>query len=92
MPQKNTRLTRYKRPQIQLPHAYLRLWDIGGQQALRSLWSKYYASCHAIVFVVDSTDVGDANLAHLRALADGGAGSTRASTHHIHMYQSRIPS
>lgn len=26
---------------------------------MRGLWQSYYASCHAIVFVVDSTDVGD---------------------------------
>lgn len=58
---------------VQLPHAYLRIWDIGGQQSLRSLWSKYYSAAHAIVFVVDSTDVGDGNLAHLRAAAQNPA-------------------
>ena len=47
---------------ITLPDMYLRLWDVGGQHSLRGLWQHYYASCHAIVFVVDSTDVGDADL------------------------------
>jgi len=39
-----------------LPSVYMKLWDIGGQESLRSLWTQYYTSCHAIVFVVDSTD------------------------------------
>ncbi|KAI9753520.1 MAG: hypothetical protein M4579_005117 [Chaenotheca gracillima] len=44
---------------ITLPDLYLKIWDIGGQHSLRSLWHSYYASCHAIVFVIDSSDVGD---------------------------------
>ena len=44
---------------LSLPTLYLKLWDVGGQQSLRQLWSSYYSSCHAIIFVVDSTDVGD---------------------------------
>ncbi|CAG80538.2 ADP-ribosylation factor family-domain-containing protein [Yarrowia lipolytica] len=35
---------------------HLKLWDVGGQENLRTLWNAYYAECHAIVFVVDSTD------------------------------------
>lgn len=38
---------------------YLRIWDVGGQLSLRNLWRSYYAAAHAIVFVVDSTDLGD---------------------------------
>ncbi|CCK67903.1 Arf family GTPase ARL3 KNAG_0A02140 [Huiozyma naganishii CBS 8797] len=34
----------------------LKFWDVGGQEALRNMWSEYYSQCHAIVFVVDSTD------------------------------------
>jgi ADP-ribosylation factor related protein 1 len=30
-------------------------WDLGGSQSLRVLWSKYYAECHAVCYVVDST-------------------------------------
>lgn len=37
---------------------YLKVWDVGGQITMRNLWQSYYSSCHAIVFVVDSTDVG----------------------------------
>ncbi|GME25087.1 Ras GTPAse [Neofusicoccum parvum] len=53
---------------ITLPDMYLKIWDVGGQHSLRGLWQSYYTSCHAIVFVIDSTDIGDADLA---ALADG---------------------
>jgi ADP-ribosylation factor related protein 1 len=41
---------------------YLKLWDVGGQHSLRRLWQSYYISCHAIVFVIDSTDIGDGTL------------------------------
>jgi len=41
---------------IHFPDLTLKLWDIGGQDSLRRLWSSYYSSCHAIVFVIDSAD------------------------------------
>jgi ADP-ribosylation factor related protein 1 len=44
---------------------YLKIWDVGGQHSLRGLWQSYYSSCHAIVFVIDSTDVGDADLTRI---------------------------
>ena len=44
---------------IPLPDMYLKIWDVGGQHSLRKLWQSYYKSCHAIIFVVDSSDVGD---------------------------------
>ena len=50
---------------IDLPDMYLRIWDVGGQHTLRGLWQSYYASAHAIVFLVDSTDIGDGDLSHL---------------------------
>ncbi len=31
-------------------------WDLGGQAGLRSIWDKYYADSHAVMFVVDATD------------------------------------
>ncbi|OZJ03876.1 hypothetical protein BZG36_03962, partial [Bifiguratus adelaidae] len=34
----------------------LNFWDLGGQSDLRSIWTKYYAECHGIIFVVDATD------------------------------------
>ena len=47
---------------IILPDMYLKIWDVGGQHSLRKLWESYYASCHAIVFIIDSTDIGDGSL------------------------------
>ena len=65
---------------IDLPDVYLRVWDVGGQHSLRRLWHNYYGSCHAIVFVVDSTDVGDADIAQLaQGSADGGASGSNSS-------------
>lgn len=49
---------------IALPDMYLKLWDVGGQLSLRKLWQSYYASAHAIVFIIDSTDIGDGSLEH----------------------------
>jgi ADP-ribosylation factor related protein 1 len=37
---------------------YIKIWDVGGQMSLRRLWQSYYKSCHGIVFLVDSTDLG----------------------------------
>ncbi|KAK9459666.1 ADP-ribosylation factor family-domain-containing protein [Lipomyces oligophaga] len=41
---------------IRINSINLKLWDVGGQDMLRTLWKEYYAEAHAIVFVVDSTD------------------------------------
>lgn len=34
----------------------LKFWDLGGQLSLRSMWSRYYRSCHGIIFIIDLTD------------------------------------
>ena len=57
---------------LPLPDMYLKIWDVGGQLALRKLWQSYYSSCHAIIFIIDSTDIGDGNLDRL-SLSFGGA-------------------
>ena len=50
---------------------YLKIWDVGGQLSLRKLWQSYYKSAHAIVFVVDSTDVGgDADISKVPGYLD----------------------
>ncbi|OAJ39960.1 hypothetical protein BDEG_23751 [Batrachochytrium dendrobatidis JEL423] len=41
---------------VDVKNVRLNFWDLGGQRELRSIWEKYYSECHAIVFVVDSTD------------------------------------
>ncbi|PVH99692.1 ARF/SAR superfamily [Periconia macrospinosa] len=55
------------------PPIYLKIWDVGGQHSLRGLWQSYYTSCHAIVFVIDSSDVGNATLAELSSTARANA-------------------
>ncbi|KAI1854946.1 hypothetical protein JX265_002585 [Neoarthrinium moseri] len=67
---------------LTLPDMYLKIWDVGGQLSLRKLWQSYYSSCHAIIFIIDSTDIGD-GLLPLGALsasdpagAGGGAGES----------------
>ena len=32
------------------------VWDLGGQDKLRKVWSTYFVGAHAIILVVDSTD------------------------------------
>merc|ERR1712157_342949 len=32
------------------------MWDIGGQESLRSSWQTYYSNTHFILLVIDSTD------------------------------------
>lgn len=34
------------------------IWDLGGQIKMRTLWERYYEEAHAIIFVVDSSDIG----------------------------------
>ena len=62
---------------ITLPDMYLKIWDVGGQHSLRKLWQSYYSSCHAIIFVIDSSDVGDADLSYLASQRNGSGSSAR---------------
>ncbi|KAL0075768.1 ADP-ribosylation factor family-domain-containing protein [Phycomyces blakesleeanus] len=41
---------------VDIKSARINFWDLGGQRDLHSIWERYYTECHAIVFVVDSTD------------------------------------
>lgn len=43
---------------IALSDMYLKIWDVGGQLSLRKLWTSYYKAAHAVVFVLDSSDLG----------------------------------
>jgi ADP-ribosylation factor-like protein 2 len=36
----------------------INLWDVGGQQSLRSYWRNYFESTDGLIWVVDSNDVG----------------------------------
>ncbi|MFH4974262.1 hypothetical protein AB6A40_000971 [Gnathostoma spinigerum] len=35
----------------------LNFWDLGGQKDLHSLWHKYFEDSHALIFIVDSSDM-----------------------------------
>lgn len=59
---------------VDLGECYLKIWDVGGQHTLRGLWQNYYSSCHAIVFVIDSTDVGDADVEKINEGSAPGGG------------------
>ncbi|KMZ73847.1 putative ADP-ribosylation factor [Zostera marina] len=32
------------------------IWDLGGQEKLRTSWTTYYRGAHAVIVVIDSTD------------------------------------
>ncbi|KAI9246845.1 ADP-ribosylation factor family-domain-containing protein [Sporodiniella umbellata] len=41
---------------VDIKSSRINFWDLGGQVELQPIWERYYKECHAIVFVVDSTD------------------------------------
>ncbi|XP_013419271.1 ADP-ribosylation factor-related protein 1-like [Lingula anatina] len=43
---------------IDVKSVRLNFWDLGGQEELQSLWDKYYAECHAVIYMVDGADRG----------------------------------
>ncbi|EPY42857.1 Arf/Sar family, other [Angomonas deanei] len=49
------------------------IWDVGGQQRLRSLWHYYYQNTNGIIFVIDSADhdrIGEAKSEMEKLLED----------------------
>ena len=43
---------------VQYKNICFNIWDIGGQERLRTLWQHYFESNDAIIYVVDSSDLG----------------------------------
>jgi len=43
--------------EVDVGHLSIKMWDLGGQTALRALWPHYYGQTDGIVFVVDSSDI-----------------------------------
>ena len=41
---------------LQVGKVKLTVWDVGGQEKIRTLWRHYYENVNGLVFVVDSTD------------------------------------
>jgi small GTP-binding protein len=54
--------------------AVLQIWDLGGQQNLRSFWATYFKDTDAVIMVVDSTDRARVGVTKVRA----GAGAASA--------------
>mmetsp|Transcript_47539 Transcript_47539/g.117722 ORF Transcript_47539/g.117722 Transcript_47539/m.117722 type:complete len:188 (+) Transcript_47539:79-642(+) len=51
------------------------IWDVGGQDKIRTLWRHYYDNTDALIFLVDSNDpdrLGEAREELHRVLADEG--------------------
>ena len=42
--------------EIKWKNMHFVMWDIGGQESLRSTWSTYYSNTECLILVVDSTD------------------------------------
>ncbi|XP_054849247.1 putative ADP-ribosylation factor-like protein 5C isoform X1 [Eublepharis macularius] len=42
--------------EIVLRKTHFLMWDIGGQESLRSTWNTYYSNTEFIILVIDSTD------------------------------------
>ncbi|XP_034808006.2 ADP-ribosylation factor-related protein 1 isoform X4 [Pan paniscus] len=55
---------------VDVGKARLMFWDLGGQEELQSLWDKYYAECHGVIYVIDSTD--EERLAESKQAFEGG--------------------
>eukprot|EP01017_Pseudomicrothorax_dubius_P036085 TRINITY_DN5132_c0_g1_i3.p1 TRINITY_DN5132_c0_g1~~TRINITY_DN5132_c0_g1_i3.p1 ORF type:complete len:180 (-),score=29.10 TRINITY_DN5132_c0_g1_i3:158-697(-) len=35
---------------------HMTIWDVGGQEQIRRLWSHYYANTDGVIFIIDSAD------------------------------------
>ncbi|XP_044300636.1 putative ADP-ribosylation factor-like protein 5C isoform X2 [Varanus komodoensis] len=42
--------------EITLRKTHFLMWDIGGQETLRSTWNSYYSNTEFVILVIDSTD------------------------------------
>ena len=43
----------------------LQVWDLGGQENLRSAWDSYYSNTNGVIYVVDSSDDSNALVSQL---------------------------
>jgi len=57
---------------VEANNVKLVFWDLGGKTGLRSIWEKYYAEAHAVLFVMDASEPSrneEAKIALTRAIA-----------------------
>mgnify|MGYP001219547170 CR=1 FL=1 len=60
---------------LKIGNLEMTMWDMGGQNKLRTLWKYYFHDCDALVFVIDSTDTSrfnEANEELYKILSDKG--------------------
>lgn len=43
--------------EIRFRNLHFIMWDIGGQESLRTSWSMYYTHTEFVILVIDSTDI-----------------------------------
>ncbi|OBS76947.1 hypothetical protein A6R68_16599 [Neotoma lepida] len=53
---KTTILYQFNVEEIVLQKTHFLMWDLGGQEALRSTWDTYYSNAEFVILVIDSTD------------------------------------
>jgi GTPase SAR1 family protein len=41
---------------LNIKSSHVVFWDVGGQEGIRTIWEKYFADAHAIMFVLDSAN------------------------------------
>ena len=46
----------YNLEEIQVKNVKIKVWDLSGQERMRSVWRHYYESINGVIFVVDSSD------------------------------------
>jgi len=42
--------------EIKVKNVLIKVWDLSGQQKMRSTWKYYYETVNGIIFVVDSSN------------------------------------
>ncbi len=42
--------------ELQVNNVNMKIWDLSGQERMRSVWKHYYQSINGIVFVIDASD------------------------------------
>jgi len=58
---------------VKMRNITLNVWDVGGQDKIRPLWRHYYTGTDALIFIVDSSDLGrmeEAKKEFLRIVTD----------------------
>ena len=47
----------YNLEEISLNNVKIKVWDLSGQQRMRSVWKHYFESINGVIFVMDSSNI-----------------------------------